>query len=124
MHKLPSAQEIFNKVSTHLLTQGRAARNSKGCCRYRTADGLSCAVGCLIPDEFYRPSFEGHSTDKIIRALYTCGRADWFEHQDLLRELQWVHDENYPLEDGSFNIKTLRAGLANIAARFQLEFFA
>jgi len=124
MHKLPSVQEIFNKVSTHLLKQGRPARNSEGYCRYRTADGLSCAVGCLIPDEFYSPSFEGHSADKIIRELYARGRADWFEHQDLLCELQWVHDENYPLKDGSFNVETLRARLADIAARFKLEFSA
>lgn len=123
MHTLPSAQEIFNKVAAHLLTQGRPAREEDRC-RYRTTNGLSCAVGCLIPDELYSPSFEGESARKVIRELYARGRADWNEHQDLLEELQWAHDENFTLKDGSFDLKTLRARLADIASLFKLEFSA
>lgn len=123
MHTLPSAQEIFNKVVAHLLKQGRPAREENRC-RYRTTDGLSCAVGCLIPDELYSPSFEGKSARKVIRELYARGRADWYEHRDLLNELQWAHDENCPLEDGSFDLNVLRTRLTQLAARFKLEFSA
>lgn len=123
MHKLPPAQEIFNKVSTHLLTQGRPAREEDRC-RYRTTDGLFCAVGCLIPDELYSSSFEGKTVIKIIRELYAQGRADWLEHQSLLEKLQWAHDENPPLEDGYFNLKVLRTRLTYIAELFKLEFSA
>lgn len=51
-----NAQETFNKVAEHLLRQGRKAleRDTPSYwgnnCRYRTPDGLACAVGCLIPD--------------------------------------------------------------------------
>ena len=123
MHTLPSAQEIFDKVAAHLLKQGRPARE-EDCCRYRTTDGLSCAVGCLIPDELYSPSFEGSNASKVIRELYARGRADWREHRDLLKELQWAHDENCPLKNGSFDLKTLRLRLTQLAARFKLEFSA
>lgn len=51
-----NAQETFNKVAEHLLRQGKKAKDhaaqgpiTNGW-RYRTPDGLSCAVGCLIPD--------------------------------------------------------------------------
>lgn len=123
MHTLPPAQEIFNKVAAHLLKQGRPAREEDRC-RYRTTDGLSCAVGCLIPDELYSPSFEGSGASKVIRELYARGHADWYEHQALLEGFQWAHDENCPLEDGSFDLKTLRTRLAQLAERFKLEFSA
>lgn len=124
MHTLPPAQEIFNKVAAHLLKQGRPARNSEDSCRYRTESGLSCAVGCLIPDRLYSPSFEGASAPKVIKLLYDAGLADWREHRQLLQELQWVHDECTVLDDNSFNIWSLRARLADLADRFKLEFSA
>jgi hypothetical protein len=50
-------REIFDKVRAHLLNQGvRAMVNDA--CRYRTPQGMACAVGCLIPEEFYDPMIE------------------------------------------------------------------
>jgi hypothetical protein len=53
-------QDIFNKVSTHLLEQNEKAVtvcsvSGETSCRYKTPEGLKCAVGALIP--------EGHSAE-------------------------------------------------------------
>lgn len=47
-------QEELDAVVQHLYKQGRPAAED-GTCKYRTADGLMCAVGCRIPDEAYSP---------------------------------------------------------------------
>jgi hypothetical protein len=62
---MKTPQEIFDIVSTHLLTQKRQARqgcdaegNGSGICVYRSPEGLKCAVGCLIDDQHYKPIME------------------------------------------------------------------
>ncbi|MGQ7794514.1 hypothetical protein ACUN0C_19085 [Faunimonas sp. B44] len=75
-------QETFDKVVRHLFAQGKQAKE-RDTCRYRTADGLMCAVGCLISDEDYDPSFEGQFVDRLPIRL---------PHIPLLRELQAIHD--------------------------------
>lgn len=51
-------QKTFDTVVQHLRAQGQQAIVDGSCC-YRTADGLKCAVGALIPDEAYTPDIEG-----------------------------------------------------------------
>jgi hypothetical protein len=93
-------QEIFNRVVTHLFAQGKAAIDAKGTCSYRAPDGCKCAVGCLLPDEHYRPSMEGEITDSnYVRApLMAAGLIDSLHDSDsniqLLRQLQRAHDED------------------------------
>jgi hypothetical protein len=54
-------QEIFARVADHLLNQGKAAQQGwSSVCRYRTDEGLHCAVGVLIKDR-YDPACEGAS---------------------------------------------------------------
>jgi hypothetical protein len=87
-------QEIFDRVSRHLLTQKRQAFDDMaGRCSYVTHDGLKCAVGCLIPDEHYHPALEG------LTVTARCERMDILltslgvrESLDLLKMLQDVHD--------------------------------
>lgn len=57
-------QEIFETVKNHLLTQGKKAKAAStfNTCKYRTQDGLKCAVGCLIPDDKYMPEFDGSAS--------------------------------------------------------------
>lgn len=58
-------QEVFTKVATHLLKQGRRAlfaeKNGFRSCAYRGDNGTKCAVGCLIKDEFI------HQSWKVVR---------------------------------------------------------
>lgn len=58
-----------------------------GQCRYRSEGGLSCAVGCLIPDEKYNESLEGKTIlDPEVWGLFQA------EETGLLSSLQDVHD--------------------------------
>lgn len=97
-----TAQEIFDKVSAHLLEQKFAAVGAHGSCRYRGRNGTSCAVGCLIPDEHYIEDMEGYSVNAVIeqcppeRAALMASvlKASGIERADfkLLLDLQFVHD--------------------------------
>lgn len=112
-------QEIFDKVTVHLLTQKKKAQRVNNLslfvsvnpespiCTYRSPEGLRCAIGCLIPDELYDPVIEGISlnivtisedtgteqesgANKLLEILSIIG----IERNNLkfLRDLQDVHD--------------------------------
>lgn len=98
-------QKTFNTVRDHLLAQGRRSKRrarksdpapGSSICLYRSPAGLSCAIGCLIPDDVYDPSIEGDPVyclpPKIRKALGI--RTD--EDEELLFSLQNVHDNHDP----------------------------
>lgn len=93
-------QEIFDKVVSHLRKQNKQAVGVFGAtiCQYHGPDGLKCAVGCLIPDEFYDPSFEGVSIQARNSPLHPLLLKLGYTEAQLifLVELQCVHDEYYP----------------------------
>lgn len=102
-------QEIYDKVKAHLLSQGKPAMDVDGRCSvYRAEDGTKCAVGCLIPDELYRPEFEGMTVataraiwvqkgeeTPLMAALLPLGVKDLKNFQ-LLEKLQFIHDAYLP----------------------------
>ncbi len=121
-------QELFDKVSKHLLTQGeRAVTASSGAglvCCYRTEDGLMCAVGCLIDDKYYHPEFEGvglydddaltaaeGSPDErpfMVRSALeaSLGYIPNAEEIRLLQDLQSIHDvESNWIYDGGMAVR-------------------
>jgi hypothetical protein len=122
MHKLPSAQEVFDIVVNHLFTQGRPAYDGVQNCMYRAPDGLRCAVGVLIPGDLYDKEFEGDTADCVIQKLFDKELADWREHKRLLLALQEVHDECFVISRGTFRIRYLRHRLLDVAAEFSLEY--
>ena len=122
MHKLPSAQEVFDIVVNHLFTQGRPAYDGVQGCMYRAPDGLRCAVGVLIPDDLYDKVFEGSQSDFVIQELFDEDLADWRKHKDLLRRLQGIHDNCSRTKEGTFNLTVLDEDLRNAAAHFSLEY--
>jgi hypothetical protein len=122
MHKLPSAQEVFDIVVNHLFTQGRPADDDVRGCMYRAPDGLRCAVGVLIPDDLYDTEFETNSSDKVIHDLFKSGLADWREHEKLLLALQDAHDNSLRTSVYDFNTTALRTQLLKVAAEFSLEY--
>ena len=122
MHKLPSAQEVFDIVVNHLVTQRRPAYDGIKGCMYRAPDGLRCAVGVLIPGNLYDKEFEGDTADCVIQKLFDKDLADWREHKGLLLALQEVHDECLVLSKGTFSITDLRRRLLDVAKVFSLEY--
>lgn len=122
-----TAQEIFDKVINHLLQQGGPALNynydDDPVCRYRSNNGLKCAVGCLIPDDQYDPLMEGKGvmvTSPPSDPLNYWIAKYYEPHRDLLAALQSLHDNigmNYP----GFNWQTeILRGAADIANKFDL----
>jgi hypothetical protein len=94
-------QEIFTRVVTHLLTQNTRALVDNGegreVCRYRTPEGLSCAVGCLMKDEFYSEACEGngvgsHKVGQILKRSLDITEIPPELH-NLLCGLQGIHDD-------------------------------
>lgn len=110
-------QDIYNRVKTHLLAQGKRSVGEDGLCRYRGEGGCKCAIGPLISDEVYDPTLEGESvfSAKIQKALIKSGilrlelptpppgsteedelicRASF--DLDFLGDLQSIHDATLP----------------------------
>ena len=94
-------QEIFDKVATHLIAQGKQSMGvgygplGAAGCAYRGDGGTMCAAGCLIPDDEYKPQFEGIPWVSIANDVPSFLDAPDEDH-DLIDSLQLVHDdENY-----------------------------
>jgi hypothetical protein len=81
-----TAQETFDRVVTHLRTQGRPAMSIGGTCAYLTAEGLKCAAGCLVPEG----SRLQEGTKIISQVDY--GMAP-LKFPALIGELQRAHDQ-------------------------------
>jgi hypothetical protein len=88
-------QEIFDKVVRHLAAQGGKSMLGPRC-RYRADGGKKCAIGCLIPDDYYEPEMEGLSVAmrRVRRGLKDLLELDGDndERLDILRSLQLCHD--------------------------------
>lgn len=91
-----TAQEVFDQVARHLLTQKKQSRRwwpdiGDGC-SYRGANGRSCAAGCLIGDEEYQVEMEGVSWHGLAADLGIVPVV----HAKLIGELQAIHDIYMP----------------------------
>lgn len=105
-------QEIFTKVANHLLTQNEPSVNSDYECLYRGPNGLKCAVGCLIKDEFYSADIErmAVATCDVNARLISSGII--VDSHELLQALQQLHDYGDPA--------TWRQGLERVATLHDL----
>ena len=100
-------QELFNKVTKHLLAQNKVASLSNGRCAYKSESGLKCAIGCLISDEKYQEVFERRIVNTILKIdPLVFGFEVTEEMLTLLRELQKIHDWFDP-EDWMDKLKEL-----------------
>jgi hypothetical protein len=114
---MKTKQETFDFVVRHLYKQGKPARENYYC-RYRTNDGLMCAVGCLIPDEVYTPKMEGKIAPDLAESLFPNLPQEITYYSDMLDSLQWVHDS----WDISESFKSLVRKLKNIAIDHNVVF--
>lgn len=102
-----TAQEVFDQVKNHLITQNEQSVNSDGLCVYRNVDGLSCAAGCLISEEEYSPDFEKNLWGDLINMRLVSSA-----HSDLIGELQQIHDQWGENGEEGMNMADLLAGCA------------
>jgi hypothetical protein len=111
-------QTAFNTVVKHLVKQNwQRSESSDGNCAYRGRDGLMCAVGCLIPDEKYRTSWDYGGGIGVLTLMGDY--PDLFPNvdHDLLNKLQKFHDSEMFVNNIDHNKYRLR----KIADHFKLE---
>lgn len=109
-----TAQEVFDQVAVHLLTQkAKSVHPDKpSFCMYRGKDGLKCAAGALIADHEYQPDMD------------KSGQSGWYSlvdngmapdaHRLLIANLQGAHDNFQTLDE-------LRISLCNVATKHELN---
>lgn len=92
--------DVFNYVKQHLLTQNKKSwgkkhqnEDSDVFCAYRGDEGLSCAVGCLIDNDYYNFRLETKSvSDFAVQKAICQSIPNWEFNEYLLADLQYVHD--------------------------------
>lgn len=121
-----SFQDIFDYVAEKLMEQGERAVDRENYClcvyRYYAEDKiLTCAVGCLIPDEQYREGFEevGDGLEYVLAALGLDTRKgeDFTERVLFLIDLQRAHDNAV---DVNFRI-SFRNNMTDLANKYKLD---
>ena len=89
-------QEVFDRVVGHLRKQGKPSIGRYGGCKYRSEDGLKCAIGTVIEDSEYSPKMEGHVLFDFLTMGYDFVPASMKErlepHASLLTALMQAHD--------------------------------
>lgn len=125
-------QEVFNEVADHLARQKRASTahmampaGYSSACLYRTPEGLACAVGALIPNEEYSPTFERCTATTILRTASKHPEtyptlAQYVPFTTMLHDLQEVHDTTTSADIAAW----WKAGLIEVAMKHSLEFDA
>lgn len=87
-----SAQDVFNFVGEHLITQGEKSIDEDAFdysliyCKYRSGNN-KCAAGCLISDEEYNEDMEKISWRSLVHDGLVPS-----EHSYLINRLQVIHD--------------------------------
>lgn len=113
-------QEIFDKVASHLITQGVQARYRRSdgypSCAYRGENDTMCAAGCLIPDEEYNPEFEGLDWEDIGHAIPSLASLTDNDHA-LISSLQGVHDD----DSSWYSTDILNKRLNQVASKYGLS---
>lgn len=121
-------QQEFDAVVAHLYKQGRPAKTEDDTCMYRAPGGLSCAVGCRIPDAIYVPEMD-KSTDTKGTAVWTIVNRfsdvlppEIGTYVSMFGELQGIHDGCPTNVDGTFRLDSLEHKLRNAAEIHGLTF--
>lgn len=106
--------DIFNKVKEHLLTQNEKSYQGDYC-MYRAENGLKCAVGCLIKDEYYNETLEGKpllvdTVSEAVAKSLGLGKVLPLNMFNMLSRLQDIHD-NYDNNEWLVQINKLERTL-------------
>lgn len=107
-----TAQEVFDYVVTHLLTQNKHSimKDDYGVygAAYFSSDKTRCGAGCLMGEDEYRKHFEGKGWGHLVAKFNIPNN-----HNSLISTLQMLHDE-YKVIDWKDQLK-------NIAKTFNLN---
>lgn len=109
-------QEVFDKVVTGVLKQGRKSVHSPGgTCKYRGTDGAKCAAGFLIKDECYIAPMENNLA-VVLQERWPEAVEYTAEQANLVRALQVAHDQANDRDwEGKFSEKAFRDSFINFS---------
>ena len=113
---LVDRSDVFNYVVDHLRRQGKQSRGHRSwrpgavpyagvICAYRGDEGAMCAIGALITDDEYDPSWEGISVAHLLGGAGAVNAPPdsllerLTPHEEMLIELQRFHDSLLSLPD-------------------------
>ncbi len=107
---LTTDEGVFEFVKQHLITQGEKSSSTTSC-YYRDSSKLSCAVGCLIEDQFYNVGLEFHNgDDPVVIEAVQKSLPNWVINKDMLLYLQSIHDE-YEVDEWEWQLEILEKQL-------------
>lgn len=109
-----TAQEVFDQVVVHLITQGRPSKEG-GFCTYLNKEGLKCAAGCLISKEEYTTLHLADSNRKLWSVLARNGVVPK-EHVELITWLQQGAHDSWGISGNP-----LTDSLRKIATKYKLD---
>jgi hypothetical protein len=109
-------QQVFDKAWEGMRSQNwQRATGSDGLgCEYHTPDGLKCAIGHIVPDDFigFRTKDNGTEVCNAIGSISTLvyGRGTWKDlfsniDTDDLVELQRCHDHYFVVPNDELGIE-------------------
>lgn len=110
-------QQEFNAVVQHLYKQGRPAADGNTC-KYRSDEGLMCAVGCRIPSDVYSEDMEGKVVAQLVERFAGVLPPEISTYEDMFDDLQWAHD----CWTDSELLDSLRRSLAGVAQKYDITF--
>lgn len=102
------AQQLFDRACVQLRKQKAQSRGpvkaddgkEYDLPRFHGLEGRKCPVGCLISDDEYDISLEGHNIEDLIKLPNAPPSflRETKDHLNLMKRLQGVHD-HYPVEE-------------------------
>ena len=90
---MKTPQELFDFAVPKVLSQTEMSKSASGCCIYRKRKDLRCAIGWLLPDEYYDKIYEGSSVATLISKYYKKLPEEFcIENETFLTKLQHCYD--------------------------------
>jgi len=86
-------QQAFNKIVRHLRKQNKHSADERtGVCKWRTHDGLKCAIGALIPNRLYDSHIERQTIEYAMKTHPPLGEYLAGVSLDLMKHMEAIHD--------------------------------
>ena len=107
-------QSVFNTAYLGLASQGFEKSTLGLGCKFRGMNGRKCALGWLIPDTEYRPSWNDMPPSEVRSArpdLFYIHGLDYAEQEELYIGLLRAHDESRGPEDMDNALRDLASRL-------------
>jgi hypothetical protein len=120
---LTDRADIFKYVVDHLRKQGcQSLVDHEGNCAYRGKGGAMCAVGVLIADDEYDPTWEGSGIDQLVeKSLLPPPLMERIKQNlEMLIDLQNLHDACFVYDDGD-SIKINEADIEYLRKKWNIK---